>query len=1400
MRSKLPLLKRSALALLIVAGFGLAQGGVAAADIDPEPGVPETVTADALPTWQINGVVWKQATVGNTVYAVGSFSKARPPGTSPGDPQEVNRANILAYDITTGNLLPFNHTLNAQARAIAVSPDGSRIYVGGEFTTVDGVARNRIVAFNTATGAVDTAFNASISSTVWAISVSDTTVYAGGNFFNANNRSRNRAAAFARSNGALQDWAIEPDDEIRALLVAPDQSRVIVGGKFQNFNGEARVGVTAVDPITGASLPWSSRPTPTALDSNRFSYVDDLVTDGTVVYGANDGEGGHWFDGRWAADPTTGDLIWLDNCYGATYGIFVTGQVLYSVGHAHDCSSLGAFPETNPTTWHRALAETTYPVGTDKAPPGSNSNYSGQPVPGLLHWFPSINAGSYTGMYQGGWSLTGNSQYLSMGGEFTNVNGNPQQGLTRFAIKSLAPKKAAPIPGPDLTPTVVSFREGTARVSWKATWDQDHEKLNYEILRDGSSTPIATVTAKSNFWTLPALGFNDTGLEPGSTHTYRIRARDPQGNAVGSSTSAPVTIAGSGGSSAYPDAVLADNPASYWRLGEPSGATAYDYAAFNDVSQKSGVTYGTAGAVNGDTDTASHFDGTTSGFGVTQSQTPATPSFTVETWVKTTSNRGGKIIGYGNAATGNSSSYDRHVYMDNAGRIFFGVYPGAVRTVNSGPGFNDGNWHHIAASLSETAGMTLYVDGRRVAQSAATTSAQQYTGYWRIGGDNLSGWPNQPTSAYLNGDIDEVAIYPSALPQDKVIDHYVASGRTSPIPPAPADPYGKAVYNDEPVLYWRLNETSGPAAADSGKSGVTGNYTASGVSYGQTGALVGTTDKAVSVNNGGIASSTTFANPTTYSEELWFNTTTNRGGKLIGLGASATGNSSNYDRHVYMRNDGKLVFGTYTGSINTITTTGSYNNGQWHHMVATQGPDGMKLYVDGALVGTNPQTGAESFTGYWRVGGDSLSSWPNQPTSNYLNGQIDEVAVYNSVLTETQVATHWQKGSGNGPPNQPPTASYTVNCPALECSFDAGASADSDGSVVSYAWDFGDGTTGTGKTPTHTYPAAGDYPVTLTVTDDANATGIRADVVTAQAPANPPATLASDAFGRGVSGGLGSADTGGSYSLSGAASSFAVDGNAAKITLPSTSANRRAYLNGVSSTMTDTTFSFTTDKPGTGNGIYIWAVGRGVSGQGDYRARVRLLSSNGVGLSVSRTDSANAETILGSEQTVAGLTYSAGTVLKVRVQVSGTSPTTVQAKVWRATDAEPGSWQVTATDSTAALQTAGGVGFGAFLSGTATNAPVVATVDDLVATSTAAAPTAAFTPNCTGLTCTVDASASTAGSAPISTYTWSYGDGVVETGQTASHTFAQPGTYRITLTVTGSDNRTSVTTQTVDVS
>ncbi len=73
--------------------------------------------------------------------------------------------------------------------------------------------------------------------------------------------------------------------------------------------------------------------------------------------------------------------------------------------------------------------------------------------------------------------------------------------------------------------------------------------------------------------------------------------------------------------------------------------------------------------------------------------------------------------------------------------------------------------------------------------------------------------------------------------------------------------------------------------------------------------------------------------------------------------------------------------------------------------------------------------------------------------------------------------------------NQPPVASPTVSCTGLTCTADGSASSDPDGSIASYDWTWGDGTSTSGATSSHTYATPGSYPVTLTVTDGAGASG-----------------------------------------------------------------------------------------------------------------------------------------------------------------------------------------------------------------------------------------------------------------------------------------------------------------------
>ncbi len=537
----------------VLVAVGLSTAAPARADTAPAPGLPETVAADALPTWQINGVVWSQVLVGDTVYATGSFTRARPPGVAPGGAGEVDALNILAYDITTGNrVAAFTHTLNGQGLAITASPDGSRIYVGGDFTSVDGVLHNHVGAFNTATGALDNSFSANVSSQVKALTASNTTLYIGGGYGAVNGSTRSNLAAVTASTGSLLPWTPSAQGGVVwAMVLAPDGSRVIVGGSFTALSGQPAYGMGSLSTSNGAVLQWDANQA--IRDAGANAAISSLRTDGRQIFGSGysfDRTTGN-FEGTFAAEPNTGSITTVNPCHGDTYDVLPVAEVLYEVSHTHDCTWTQSFADTEPRVrWQRALAWTIAPTGTATGPDSYGWNFNGYPDSTQLHWYPQIPAGTYTGQGQAGWSLAGNSEFVAMGGEFPRVNGTPQQGLVRFAIKSIASNKRGPSyttnpsrPVPATTAT--SFKSGTAQVGFGTAWDYDNESLTYDVFRNNGTTPVYTTTIKSSFWILPSAGFLDTGLAPGSTHTYQVRITDPFGNVQWSPRSNPVTIASS---------------------------------------------------------------------------------------------------------------------------------------------------------------------------------------------------------------------------------------------------------------------------------------------------------------------------------------------------------------------------------------------------------------------------------------------------------------------------------------------------------------------------------------------------------------------------------------------------------------------------------------------------------------------------------------------------------------------------------------------------------------------------------------------------------------------------------------------------------------------------------------
>ena len=290
--------------------------------------------------------------------------------------------------------------------------------------------------------------------------------------------------------------------------------------------------------------------------------------------------------------------------------------------------------------------------------------------------------------------------------------------------------------------------------------------------------------------------------------------------------------------------------------------------------------------------------------------------------------------------------------------------------------------------------------------------------------------------------------------------------------------------------------------------------------------------------------------------------------------------------------------------------------------------------------------------------------------------------------------------------NQAPTATYTQSCTNIACNFNASASSDVDGTIASYDWNFGDASTGSGATISHTFPAPGIYPVTLTVTDNNGAIGIFSLSQTVYF------LYATDSFSRVVTGAWGTADFGGAWTTT-TASNYAVNGGSGNITMATVGSGPAAYLNGVSASNTEVAVSVATDKAPTGGGITESVIGRRIIGVSDYRGKVHLLANGTVGVALSRVSSTNVETVIKAESIVASLSYVVGDQLRVRLQVAGTNPTTLRLRVWKLGQSEPVTWTATATDATATLQLPGGVGLMSYLSGSATNAPVVARFDDL---------------------------------------------------------------------------------------
>jgi hypothetical protein len=189
-----------------------------------------------------------------------------------------------------------------------------------------------------------------------------------------------------------------------------------------------------------------------------------------------------------------------------------------------------------------------------------------------------------------------------------------------------------------------------------------------------------------------------------------------------------------------------------------------------------------------------------------------------------------------------------------------------------------------------------------------------------------------------------------------------------------------------------------------------------GVRFGASGPLSGAA-ASFDGSTGQLETQQAISNPgPSYTLAGWFEVANGyaSGGGIISFQNVQNGSPGEYDRKLWMDNGGHIAAGEYPGTTVVATSTGTYNDGNWHYAVASfSASTGLSLYVDGSLVATNSAaTSPQSYVGYWTVGYSNASGWSPTASSNYLAGSLAEVAVFPTALSSSQVTALYNGGSG----------------------------------------------------------------------------------------------------------------------------------------------------------------------------------------------------------------------------------------------------------------------------------------------------------------------------------------------------------------------------------------------------
>lgn len=354
-------------------------------------------TDTPTPSWGTNGRVLAVLPVGDKVYIAGDF-------TAVTDAAGVSHpaSHLAAFTPATGAFdLGWTAGANGSVRTLATS--SGQLYIGGSFTSVNGVARMKLAKLDAASGALDPSWAPVVNRPPDGLAVSGTNVYVGGPFTQAGNQgvapvSRPYLARFSVASGAVDTgWSPTPNSRVQVVRASSDGSAVFVGGTFTAVNGSSGArSLAKVSTITGSLVPgFVSGATNLTYKSPVFDIA--VGGNGRIFVGVG-GQGGACA----SVNDATGAVLWSKHANGNLQAVSASGPTVFCGGHF---SGAGAFD-----------GQTRYKLASVDAVSGTT-----------LPFAPKINSAL------GVWSVATVPGALLIGGDFTQISGVTQTRFAQFA-------------------------------------------------------------------------------------------------------------------------------------------------------------------------------------------------------------------------------------------------------------------------------------------------------------------------------------------------------------------------------------------------------------------------------------------------------------------------------------------------------------------------------------------------------------------------------------------------------------------------------------------------------------------------------------------------------------------------------------------------------------------------------------------------------------------------------------------------------------------------------------------------------------------------------------------------------------------------------------------------------